>query len=498
MNKIRIVINDALTGALMFICIFLSLSSYGNKNSQPTGNEPPNLVLILVDQWTGRAMGFENHHVLTPNLDKLSRRSLVLRQMVSNFPVCSPARAMLLTGKYPLKNHVYTNVNSSSAPYGVELPKDIVCWSDILKANGYSNGYIGKWHLDSPHEPFVLTYNNFEESAWNEWTPPDRRHGFVYWYAYGTYDIHNHPMYWDTDAPRDSFQYVNEWGPVHEARKALAFLRNDEGKYRASGKPFSLVISMNPPHSEYKTVPQKYLNLYNDIPLDSLLKDPDIPEKGTPMGDFYREHIKYYYANITGVDEQVGVILKGLRDYQLDGNTIVVFMADHGNNLGKHNAISKNTIYEESLNIPFIIYWKGKIQPRIDDGFLGNLPDIYPTLLDLMGFKNSIPGDLDGRSYAEYFKTGKGDKPAYQYIMGAIISTNADINTGFRGIRTKQYKMAYVREGEEVKSYFFDLSKDPFEMNNIYDPKSEVVNEYRKYLISHMTEPIDIFEIPDK
>ncbi len=459
---------------------------------------PPNLLIVLVDQWAGQAMGFENKEpVFTPHLDALSKKSLVLEQMVSNYPVCSPARAMLLTGKYPLKNHVYTNVNSSSAPFGVELPKGIVTWSDVLKTKGYSNGYIGKWHLDSPYKPYVPTSNNVGEVAWNEWTPPDRRHGFDYWYAYGTYDEHDHPMYWDTNAPRDSFHYVHEWGPIHEAKKALAFFKNKDQSFRTKGKPFSLVVSINPPHSGYKSVPKKYYDQYKNIPMETFLKDPDIPAAGTEMGDFYRNNIKYYYANMTGVDEQVGVILKGLKDNGLDENTIVVFMADHGNNLGKHNEISKNNIYEESLRIPFIIYWKGHIIPRIDNEFLGSMPDLFPTFLDLMGLKKSIPNDLDGISYADYFRNGSGKKPSNQYIMGAIISNNVDINTGFRGIRTKAYTFAYVKEKGKVVPYLFDLAKDPFEMNNIYDPNSEIVKKYRKELIKRLTETKDIFKIPN-
>jgi arylsulfatase A-like enzyme len=485
-------------GILILSCL-IGVFSFAQKTAQTKKTDPPNLLIILVDQWTGHALRFENKEpVMTPNLDSFSKKSLVLEQMVSNYPVCSPARAMLMTGKYPLKNHVYSNVNSSSAPYGIELPKDIVCWSDVLKSNGYSNGYIGKWHLDSPHEPYIPTSNNIGKVAWNEWTPPDRRHGFDYWYAYGTYDEHDRPMYWDTKAPRDSFHYVNEWGPEHEAKKALSFFRNDGGDYRTNGKPFSLVVSMNPPHSEYKTVPQKYYDLYKNVPMKTLLKDPDIPAAGTKMGDFYRDNIKYYYANMTGVDEQVGVILQGLKDNHLDDNTIVVFMADHGNCLGKHDEISKNNMYEESLSIPFFIYWKGHITPRIDNTFLGSIPDLYPTFLDLMGLKKSIPNDLDGTSYANYFLHGSGSKPSYQYIMGAIISNKVNVNTGFRGIRTKDYTLAYVKKKGKTESYLFDLKKDPFEMKNKYDPNSEVVRLYRKELIKWLKETKDIFKIPDK
>ncbi|KAF2330650.1 sulfatase family protein [Flavobacterium daemonense] len=462
-----------------------------NKTKSET---PPNLLIILADQWRGQALGFEGKEpVKTPNVDKFAKESLVLTQMVSNYPVCSPARAMLMTGQYPIKNHVYSNVNSNSAPFGVELQKDAVCWSDILKQNGYFNGYIGKWHLDSPYKPYVPTSNNTEKVAWNEWTSPDRRHGFDYWYAYGTYDEHDKPMYWDTNDKRADFKYVNQWGPIHEADKALSFLKNENDKIRKNGAPFSLVVSMNPPHSEYQTVPEKYYNLYKDIPLKDLVKDPNIPAEGTEQGDQYRKDVRYYYANITGVDEQIGRILQGLKDQKLNENTIVIIMADHGNCLGKHSEVSKNNIYEESLRIPFIVYWKGHILPGIDNTFLGSLPDIYPTLLELMGMKDKTPKDLDGKSYAQYYLEGKGEKPAEQYILGAISSNNVSINTGFRGIRTADYKLAYVRKKGKGEYVLYDLKADPFELKNIYNPDLPIVKKLQPSLIKWLEKTKDGF-----
>jgi arylsulfatase A-like enzyme len=414
--------------------------------------------------------------------------------MVSNFPLCSPARAMLFTGNYPLKTKVYSNVNSNSAPYGIQLPADMVCWSDVLKANGYSNGYIGKWHLDSPHEPYIPTSNNTAKVAWNEWTPLDRRHGFDYWYAYNTYDQHDHPMYWDTKAPRDSFHYVDQWGPEHETDKALDFFSN-KNNVRKAGAPFSLVVSMNPPHSVYETVPKKYLSLYENIPLDSLLTDPNIPSAGTQWGDFYRKYIKYYYANISGVDEQVGRLINGLKTNELFDNTIVVIMADHGNCLGKHDEESKNNFYEESLSIPFIIYWKGKIVPGINNKFLGSVPDIFPSLLELMGLKNLIPKDIEGRSYASYFKNRSGAIPKEQYIIGAIPSGNVQVNSGFRGIRTSEYKLVYQRRGNKPEGFLFDLKNDPFELHNIYKENDSKVKELRQKLLVWLKKTNDGFDL---
>lgn len=463
--------------------LFFLLFALYTISTVAQSKKSPNLVIILADQWREQTLGFEGKEpVQTPHLDKFAKESLVVSQMVSNFPVCSPARAMLMTGQYPLKNHVYSNVNSSSAPFGVELQKDAVCWSDVLKQNGYSNGYIGKWHLDSPYKPYIPTSNNVGEVAWNEWTSPDRRHGFDYWYGYGTYDEHDKPMYWDTNDKRDDFKYVNEWGPTHEADKALAFLKNEGGKIRKSGAPFSLVVSMNPPHSNYQTVPKKYYDLYKDVPMKDLVKDPNIPAEGTEMGDQYRKDVRYYYANVTGVDEQIGRIIQGIKDLKLDENTIVVITADHGNCLGKHSEISKNNIYEESIRIPYIVYWKGRIMPRIDNEFLGSIPDIYPTLLDLMGLKNKIPKDVDGKSYAQYYLNGKGAKPSEQYLLGAIGSSNVKINTGFRGIRTNDYKLAYVKKKGKGEYELYDLKKDPFELNNIYNADLPIVKKLKPVL----------------
>ena len=481
----------------IFVLVFVTSINFSCTTQKKIADKKqPNLLIILVDQWRAQATGYEGKEpVMTPHLDKYAKESLVMEQMVSNYPVCSPARAMLMTGQWPVKNKVYSNVNSSSAPFGIELDKNAVTWSDILKQNGYSNGYIGKWHLDSPYEPFIPTSNNIGPVAWNEWTSPDKRHGFDYWYSYGTYDVHNRPMYWDTDAKRDDFHYVDQWGPIHEADKAIAFMKNESGKVRKADAPFSLVVSMNPPHSEYETVPENYYNMYKDIPLEDLIKDENIPAAGTKGGDQYRHDIKYYYANITGVDEQIGRILQGLKDQKLDENTIVLIMADHGNCLGKHSEVSKNNIYEESLRIPFIVNLTGHIQPRTDNKFLGSIPDIYPTLLDLMGIKNQIPKDIDGKSYADYYRNGKGKTPTEQFIMGAIISDNVDINTGFRGVRTEDYKLAYVKKKGKNELVLFDLKADPFEMNNIYSIDHPMVKKLTPVLKNYLRETGDGFKV---
>ncbi|TZF82588.1 sulfatase [Pedobacter sp. BS3] len=482
--------------------LFLALSGIGGLTSSfASGDDKPaqskpNVLVVLVDQWRGEALGvLKQEPVITPHLDSLAGKSLVLAQTITNYPLCSPSRATLMTGNYPLKNNVYSNVNSKSTPYGVELPTDMTCWSDVLKANGYSTGYIGKWHLDAPHEPYIPTSNNMRGVAWNEWTPPNRRHGFDYWYAYGTYDEHDMPMYWDTHAGRDDFHYVKQWEPEHDVDKAIEFLKNTDNSYRDNRKPFSLVVSINPPHSPYNRTPEKYVDRYKDIPDEAMLKEPNIPAAGTEMGDFYRKNIREYYAAMTGVDEQVGRLLGQLRASGLSKNTIVIFMADHGNCLGMHDEVSKNVIYEESVRIPFIIHWEGHIMPAIDHTLLFTVADIYPTLLDMLPLQNRLSNTVEGTSYAGYFLKRKDKLPAVQYFMGSISPSNKD--TGFRGVRNTNYKLAYETSGKTKKVYLFDLQKDPFELNNISNEKKDVVAALTKQLKAWLAKTNDPFTLPD-
>lgn len=488
---------SAITICFLFFTISLSVTSCSSSRKNGGSSEPshPNLLILIADQWRGEALGFLHEDpVMTPHLDSLAQHSLVLNNFISNYPVCSPARAMLMSGQYPFTNHVYGNCNSRDAPYKIELSAKTVCWSDILKANGYSMGYIGKWHLTSPHAPYIPSYNNEGDVKWNEWTPPDERHGFDYWYSYGTYDKHLRPMYWSTDAGRMDFHFVDEWEPQHDVDKAIEYLENKNGKYRKEGDPFGLVVSMNPPHTIYTQLPDKYYDLYKNIPLDSFLNDPDIPPAGTPMGDNYRKNIRRYYAAITGDDDQIGRVLATLNRLGLEDNTIVLFISDHGNCVGKHNEITKNNIYEESLRVPFILYWKGHVTARIDSECLMSYPDIYPTLLDMMGLKSKIPASVEGESRAHYLLTGKGAYPRLQYFMGNIHA--ADSTSGFRGVRTQQFKLAFQKEEKgEINKYLFNLTEDPYEMHNLYGStgSSGIIDSLRNSLITWLKKTNDPF-----
>lgn len=437
-------------------------------------SKKPNLIIIFVDQMRTHQLGFLGlEPVITPNLDKFSKESLVLTQAVSNYPVCSPYRAMLMTGKYAPSNKVTSNCTNISEPYNCELQESDVCWSDVLKKNNYSLGYIGKWHLDSPKAPYIDCYNNKNDVKWNEWCPPHRRHGFDFWYSYGTYDRHLNPMYWDNDAGRDEFHFVKQWGPEHETDVAIQYLKNTDGKYRDEEKPFAMVVSMNPPHTPYDQVPEKYVRLYDHIDVEELCQmKPSIPEKGTKHGDMFRKNVINQYGMVTGIDEQFGRIMDALETQELLEDTIVLFTADHGDCIGVHGHHNKNIEYEESMRIPFLLRWPGKIQPR-KDNLLISVPDYYPTLLALMGLESAIPKEVEGQSFANYFLTGEGNKPNSQ--LYCFLKFTAP-EFGKRGVRTYTHTLSieiYPDTGIDIVLY--DNVNDPYQMVNIAGENRELI-----------------------
>ena len=440
----------------------------------------PNLVFVFPDQMRGQALGFLGEDpVITPCLDAFAKESLVLPQAVSNYPVCSPYRAMLLTGRYPHANKVVSNCTSHTEPFGCELQESDRCWPDVLKDKGYSLGYIGKWHLEGPKAPFIDCANNRGQTKWNEWTPHDRRHGFDFWYAYNTYDYHLRPLYWGNDARREGFHYVDQWGPEHEADLAIKYIENEGGKYRQANKPFALVVSMNPPHTPYHLVPEKYVQRYKDKSTEELVNRDNIGGPDTEWGKYYRKNVRNYFAMVTGVDEQFGRILGALKDEGLDKDTIVVFTSDHGNCLGCNGKSTKNVHYEEAMRVPFIVRWPGRIKARQDDLLLSTL-DIYPTLLDMMGYGSDIPGQVDGRSLGSQFLSGKGERPDSQFYMWC---PPGKANLGRRGLRTERYTMVITKaEGKADEYILRDNVKDPFQLKNAAEKQPEVVKKLKMRL----------------
>ena len=437
----------------------------------PKGPRRPNLVFMFPDQFRRQAIGFmKEDPVITPNLDEFASQSLVLTDAVSSYPVCSPFRAQLFTGKYPVSNGVTTNCNSGK---DVMLKQSQRCLSDILHDSGYSLGYLGKWHLDKPHEPYVGRRRGRPGMpgggiVWDEFVPPERRHGFTFWHAYNCRDQHMNPRYWATEVGRKEPTYFDEWSTKHEADVAIEFIRNPQGKYRDPNKPFAVFIAPNPPHTPFDQVPKKYVDMYKGKTYKDLLNRPNVNlSKPHPQA---KQHVKNYFAAVTGTDDQFGRILDALRQQQLEDNTIVVFTADHGEMMGSHNRMHKGVFYEESIGIPFIIRWPGKIPARRDNLLLSPA-DIMPSLLGLMGLAHSIPNDVEGGDYSAIMLGGPGARPT-----SALYLNCSGPDGGNRGLRTHRYTFTINRQKDgKNEILLFDNKNDPYQLENIAGSSPEAV-----------------------
>ena len=440
---------------------------------------PLNLLIVFPDELRAQALGsFQGltpaDPVQTPHLDAFAAESCVLEQMVSNYPLCTPFRGMLMTGQYPQSSGVTGNCHDRGAKVGIELSPSAVCWSDILKAKGYSLGYVGKWHLDAPQPPYIPSYNNPDKHGtyWNEWTPPTHRHGFDFWHSYGTYDLHLNPMYWDTDAPREAPSFPGVWGPQHEADVAIQYLRNEGSGFRDPQKPFALVVSMNPPHHPYDQIPEPYRDLYAGQTSRELNTRPNVDWDKEYLEGFGPQYFKEYLTMVTGVDDQFGRILAALDEQGLSENTLVVFFSDHGCCLGAHGQPTKDNAYEESMRVPMMFRLPGKIAPTRDPALM-SAPDIYPTVLELLGFGESIPGQVEGQSLAGRILTGDGASPTSQLYLKIPYGENA---FGQRGVRTLTHTLVIDRQdGEELTYTLFDNVNDPYQMTNVAAEQPELV-----------------------
>ena len=448
--------------------------------------QAPNVIYVFPDQMRNHAMEFWNEEgfrdsvnfigdpVKTPRLNNFARESRVLTSCQSNFPLSSPHRGMLLTGMFSNNSGVSTNC-VANRPVS-DLRDDARCISDVFHDAGYNCAYIGKLHAHHPTPNDPDNPGHYVEKqvpAWDAYTPPERRHGFDYWYSYGTYDVHKHPHYWDTDGHRHD---ISQWSPEHETDKAIAYLANNEGQ-RDPSRPFFMMVSYNPPHSPYRSTddcPEDAYQLYADRSLGELLVRPNADTTMTKAPS-----VRYYFASVTGVDRQFGRILDALDSLGLANNTIVVFSSDHGETMCSQGIDDpKNSPYAESMNVPMLIRYPGHISPDIDTELIMSSPDIMPTLLGLAGLGRDIPAEVEGRDYSGRFLGTDNSTPLRD---GALYIKNSDgerdslgnVITYFpvsRGIKTDRYTLALTldkKTGALKSSLLFDDLADPYQLNNL-------------------------------
>lgn len=438
-----------------------------------------NLIYVFADQWRYHAMGCTGEdHVNTPAMDAFASDSVFCDNAVSTYPLCSPHRAALLTGKNPLSLGMWTNCKIGLNENVMLYPQEKTI-SDILHEEGYLTGYVGKWHLDASE----MNFSPSPESGAREWdayTPPgERRHNFDYWYSYGAMNRHMHPHYW-----HDSSRMINisQWSAEHDTDIFISYLESVKNEDR----PVLAFLSWNPPHPPYTDIDDRRKALYTE---DYAFR-PNVPEEWRSDSD-YLEKRHDYFAAVAGLDEQFGRLISYLKESGMYDDSVIVLSGDHGDMMGSQGLYGKNVWYEESLRIPLVIH-----DPDLGSGCSHSCimsEDQMPTLLDLMGVK--IPSIVNGISHASSLLSQENGR-AYSYHM-MIPGMPEQVTPyrergldnrcfGWRCIRTDREKYVVdngIVPGAEVKRFLYDLGKDPYEMNPLELSSTDVQAQHFDSLI---------------
>lgn len=407
--------------------------------------QKPNILFILADDMGYWSMGCTgNRDAVTPWMDTIAERGVLLENFFCASPVCSPARATLLTGRMPSEHGVLDWLDGGNMAAGqtpaIRYLKDFAGYTDYLHAQGYQCALSGKWHLGDSAAP---------------------QKGFEHWYAHqsGGGSYCGAPMIRDGVA-------VREAGYITHAitEDAISFLRR-----RDTARPFYLSVHYTAPHTPWlQGHPQRYLDLYRDCAFESCPQ----PARHPWQIDFEefrgerREMLRGYFAAVSAMDEGIGRLLQTLDEMELAGNTLVVFTGDNGFNCGHHgiwgkgNGTNPVNLYDTSIKVPFLACMLGTVPAGVRLQGLYSAYDWFPTLLEFAGITHAEQ-NLPGRSFAPQL-TGAPERPSEE---GEVVIY--DEYGAARALRGRRWK--YIRRWPAGPDELYDLEADPQESQNLVD-----------------------------
>ena len=418
---------------------------------------PPNVLILMADQLTPRFLPCHGHPVVkAPALDALAAGGVVFDAAYCNTPLCAPSRAALMSGRLPSSTGAYDNA--------AEYRSDIPSFAHHLRGAGYRTILSGKMHFCGPDQ-----LHGFEERLTTDiypadfgWTPdwrrPDHRPS---WY---------HNMSSVTEAGRcirtNQIDYDEEV-VFAASRKLYELARLPERR------PFCMVVSMTHPHDPF-AIPDPYWNLYRDDEID--MPGPAIPPAEMDPHSQRLRHVcdmdaaeitpaqvraarRAYYGAISFVDEQVAKLHETLRLSGFADNTVVLFLADHGEMLGERGLWYKMSFFEGAARVPLIVHAPFLFSPhRVAEAV--SLIDVLPTLVDLAepGAAARLPTPADGRSLLPHLRGDGGhDGVLGEYLAEGAIAPIVMIRRG--GLK-------FIHSPADPDQ-LYDVAADPQERTNL-------------------------------
>jgi arylsulfatase A-like enzyme len=434
----------------------------------------PNIIWLFSDDHAYQAIGAYGDRFQqlnpTPNLDRLAKDGMLFEKAYVANSICAPSRATLLTGKHShingkVDNHLSFNHNQEQ-------------FQKILQQHGYQTAMVGKIHLDG------------------------KLQGFNYWEV-----LPGQGKYWNPEfvTENDTTHYEGRHSSEVIAERAINWLENG----RDTDSPFMLMVHFKAPHRKwepmkrwqehYKNVvfpePESLFDDYDNRGTAAknqdmtiaytmrMLEDLKVAEGSDRWNELktkkltgkelvrwkYQTYMRDYMACVSGMDEQIGVLLKYLKKNGLDQNTVVMYSSDQGFYLGEHGWFDKRFMYEESFRTPLIAKWPNVIKPNSRDKHLVQNIDFAETFLDIASVQ--IPQEMQGLSLLPLLK---GESPQdwrthlyyhyYEYPGYHAVRRHEGVTDGhFKLIR---FYGLDVPNNEEWELY--NLKNDPNEMHNVY------------------------------
>jgi arylsulfatase A-like enzyme len=408
--------------------------------------ERPNIVFILADDLGSFDVGWRGGEIKTPHLDKLALAGARLEQFYVQ-PVCSPTRAALMTGRYPMRYGLQVGVIRPNARYGLPLEERLL--PQALREAGYTTAMVGKWHLGS-----------FESNYW-----PNAR-GFDSWYGhlFGAIDYFKHTRDDKHDWFRDGEPNHDEGYSTHLlAREAVRILRD-----HPTHKPLFLYVAFNAVHAPLQ-VPAEYKKPYERLP----------------------EPRRTYAGMVAALDEAVGQIASAIDESGRRKNTLIIFCSDNGGprpgTVTSNNPLraGKTTLYEGGVRVAAFAAWEGHIPPGTVTTPL-HIVDWYPTLLKLAGASPRQKLPLDGVDLWPCLTAGKPSRHKEILLnstptVGAlrmgdwklVVHNTADTIASRR--RANRTAGAFAPRSDEL----FNLVEDPQEKNNVAGAQPDRLRKLR-------------------
>ena len=417
----------------------------------------PNIIFYFSDQQRWDTL----NSTLMPNVWELGENGVLFSDSYTCQPVCGPARACLQTGQFATENRCYWN--------GIALKENTKTLADYFNENGYDTAYIGKWHLASDRYPGVGVH--CEKTA----VPRERQGGYKYWRAADILEFTSHGYdgyVFDENGKKIDFtgyraDCINDF--------AVEYINNHNRE-----KPFFMFVSQLEPHHQndrgHFEGPTNMIDKFRNYPL---------PEDLVFLNGNYKDEYPDYLAAIHSLDENMGKLVKTLKDKGIYDNTVIVYTSDHGCHFKTRNAEYKRSCHDSSIHTP-LFFGGGAVNKSDILDCLVSLIDIPPTLLSLADIP--IPETYSGN----ILPVNKKDVPERDCVFIQISESQVG-----RAVRTKEWKYSARAIGSGWRKpnavhyfddFLYDLKNDPYEKNNLVNNKNceKILSQMRALLSREM------------